>query len=86
MDDTLNVSGHLLSTIEIESALVSHPDVVEAGVCPVADPKTGHAIVAFVVLKSFGGCRRTIACRNLQGPRREGDRADREAARRRRRS
>jgi len=50
VDDTLNVSGHLLSTIEIESALVSHPDVVEAGVCPVADPKTGHAIVAFVVL------------------------------------
>jgi acetyl-CoA synthetase len=49
VDDTLNVSGHLLSTIEIESALVSHPDVVEAGVCPVADPKTGHAIVAFVV-------------------------------------
>ncbi|MDR6414278.1 acetate--CoA ligase [Pseudarthrobacter sulfonivorans] len=52
VDDTLNVSGHLLSTIEIESALVSHPDVVEAGVCPVADPKTGHAIVAFVVLKT----------------------------------
>ena len=50
VDDTLNVSGHLLSTIEIESALVAHPDVVEAGVCPVADPKTGHAIVAFVVL------------------------------------
>lgn len=49
VDDTLNVSGHLLSTIEVESALVSHPDVVEAGVCPVADPKTGHAIVAFVV-------------------------------------
>ena len=52
VDDTLNVSGHLLSTIEVESALVSHPDVVEAGVCPVADPKTGHAIVAFVVLKN----------------------------------
>ena len=52
VDDTLNVSGHLLSTIEIESALVSHPDVVEAGVCPVADPKTGHAVVAFVVLKA----------------------------------
>ncbi len=51
MDDTLNVSGHLLSTIEIESALVTHPDVVEAGVCPVPDPKTGHAIVAFVVLR-----------------------------------
>ncbi|WP_354247735.1 acetate--CoA ligase [Arthrobacter sp. UYEF20] len=55
VDDTLNVSGHLLSTIEIESALVSHPDVVEAGVCPVADPKTGHAIVAFVVLKRTAG-------------------------------
>jgi acetyl-CoA synthetase len=52
VDDTLNVSGHLLSTIEIESALVSHQDVVEAGVCPVADPKTGHAVVAFVVLKA----------------------------------
>ena len=52
VDDTLNVSGHLLSTIEIESALVSHPDVVEAGVCPVADPTTGHAVVAFVVLRS----------------------------------
>ncbi|MFJ6537755.1 acetate--CoA ligase [Paenarthrobacter sp. NPDC091711] len=52
VDDTLNVSGHLLSTIEIESALVSHPEVVEAGVCPVADPTTGHAVVAFVVLRS----------------------------------
>jgi acetyl-CoA synthetase len=52
VDDTLSVSGHLLSTIEIESALVSHPDVVEAGVCPVADPTTGHAVVAFVVLRS----------------------------------
>ena len=49
-DDVLNVSGHRLSTIEIESALVSHPWVVEAGVCPVADSKTGHAIAAFVVL------------------------------------
>ncbi|WP_138416637.1 acetate--CoA ligase [Sinomonas gamaensis] len=49
-DDVLNVSGHRMSTIEIESALVSHPSVVEAGVCPVADPTTGHAIAAFVVL------------------------------------
>ncbi|MEE2522599.1 acetate--CoA ligase [Pseudarthrobacter sp. J75] len=54
IDDTLNVSGHLLSTIEIESALVCHPDVVEAGVCPVTDPTTGHAVVAFVVLKGSG--------------------------------
>jgi acetyl-CoA synthetase len=57
VDDTLNVSGHLLSTIEIESALVSHPDVVEAGVCPVADPKTGHAVVSFVVLKAGAEAR-----------------------------
>ena len=61
MDDILNVSGHRLSTIEIESALVSHPDVVEAGVCPVADPKTGHAIVAFVVLTAAAVSRGTVA-------------------------
>lgn len=50
VDDVINVSGHRLSTIEIESALVSHPRVVEAGACPVADPVTGHAIAAFVVV------------------------------------
>ena len=50
IDDAINVSGHLLSTIEIESALVSHPDVVEAGVAPCHDARTGHAAVAFVVL------------------------------------
>ena len=50
VDDVLNVSGHRLSTIEIESALVAHPWVVEAGVCPAADPLTGHAVAAFVVL------------------------------------
>ncbi len=52
IDEAINVSGHLLSTIEIESALVSHPDVVEAGVAAVADATTGHAAVAFVVLSS----------------------------------
>ncbi|MBG6191226.1 acetyl-CoA synthetase [Arthrobacter sp. CAN_A212] len=55
VDDVLNVSGHRLSTIEIESALVAHPWVVEAGVCPVADPRTGHAIAAFVVLSPSEG-------------------------------
>ncbi|MFC7401721.1 acetate--CoA ligase [Citricoccus sp. GCM10030269] len=49
IDDVINISGHRLSTIEIESALVSHPGVIEAGVCPVPDDKTGHAAVAFVV-------------------------------------
>ncbi|OMH23683.1 acetyl-coenzyme A synthetase [Tersicoccus phoenicis] len=52
VDDVINVSGHRLSTIEIESALVTHPDVVEAGCCPVGDPLTGHAVAAFVVLRA----------------------------------
>lgn len=50
IDDVINISGHRLSTIEIESALVSHPSVIEAGVTPVTDALTGHAVVAFVVL------------------------------------
>ena len=49
VDDVINVSGHRLSTIEIESALVAHPTVGEAGVVGVADPLTGEAIAAFVI-------------------------------------
>lgn len=49
VDDVINVSGHRLSTIEIESALVAHPIVGEAGVAGVDDPVTGQAIVAFVI-------------------------------------
>jgi acetyl-CoA synthetase len=49
VDDVVNVSGHRLSTIEVESALVAHPLVGEAGVAGVADPRTGQAIAAFVV-------------------------------------
>ena len=48
VDDIINVSGHRLSTIEIESALVAHPSVGEAAVVGVADPVTGQAIAAFV--------------------------------------
>ncbi|MFT4234444.1 MAG: acetate--CoA ligase [Microbacterium sp.] len=48
LDDVVNVSGHRLSTIEIESALVAHPSVGEAGTAAVDDPVTGHAVVAFV--------------------------------------
>ncbi|WP_105032508.1 acetate--CoA ligase [Arthrobacter ruber] len=55
VDDVINVSGHRLSTIEIESALVAHPLVTEAGVCPISDPLTGHAIAAFVVLGAGSG-------------------------------
>jgi acetyl-CoA synthetase len=57
VDDVINVSGHRLSTIEIESALITHPDVIEAGTAPVADPLTGQAAVAFVVLTEHGRSR-----------------------------
>jgi acetyl-CoA synthetase len=49
IDDVINVSGHRLSTIEIESALVAHPAVGEAGVVGVHDATTGQAIAAFVI-------------------------------------
>lgn len=49
VDDVINVSGHRLSTIEIESSLVAHPLVGEAGVTGAHDATTGEAIVAFVV-------------------------------------
>jgi acetyl-CoA synthetase len=51
VDDVMNVSGHRISTIEVESALVDHPDVAEAAVAGRSDPTTGQAIVAFVTLK-----------------------------------
>ena len=51
VDDVMNVSGHRISTIEVESALVDHPDVAEAAVCSRKDPQTGEAIVAYVTLK-----------------------------------
>jgi acetyl-CoA synthetase len=47
----MNVSGHRISTIEVESALVDHPSVAEAAVCGRVDALTGQAIVAFVTLK-----------------------------------
>jgi acetyl-CoA synthetase len=51
IDDVLNVSGHRLGTMEIESALVSHPLVAEAAVVGRPDELTGEAVSAFVVLK-----------------------------------
>lgn len=51
IDDVLNVSGHRMGTMEIESALVSHPKVAEAAVVGRPDDLTGEAICAFVVLK-----------------------------------
>jgi acetyl-CoA synthetase len=49
VDDVMNVSGHRISTTEVESALVSHPQVAEAAVVGAPDPTTGQAIVAFVI-------------------------------------
>ncbi|MDP9027389.1 MAG: acetate--CoA ligase, partial [Actinomycetota bacterium] len=55
VDDVMNVSGHRLSTTEIESALVSNPKVAEAAVVGASDPMTGQGIVAFVILRSEAG-------------------------------
>jgi acetyl-CoA synthetase len=51
VDDVMNVSGHRISTTEVESALVDHPQVAEAAVCGKLDDMTGQAIYAFVSLK-----------------------------------
>ena len=51
VDDVMNISGHRISTTEVESALVSHPAVAEAAVVGATDPTTGQAIVAFVTVK-----------------------------------
>ena len=55
VDDVMNVSGHRMSTTEIESALVSHPKVAEAAVVGATDETTGQAIVAFVILRTDAG-------------------------------
>jgi acetyl-CoA synthetase len=57
VDDVMLVSGHNISTTEVESALVSHPSVAESAVVGATDPTTGQAVVAFVILK--GGAEAT---------------------------
>jgi acetyl-CoA synthetase len=52
VDDVMNVSGHRVSTTEVESALVDHPSVAEAAVVGANDATTGQAIIAFVTLRS----------------------------------
>src|SRR5205085_1426382 len=52
VDDVMNVSGHRVSTTEVESALVDHPTVAEAAVVGAKDPTHGQAIIAYVTLKS----------------------------------
>jgi acetyl-CoA synthetase len=51
VDDVMNVSGHRISTTEVESALVDHPSVAEAAVVGANDELTGQAVIAFVTLK-----------------------------------
>ena len=51
VDDVINVSGHRLSTAEIESALVAHPAVAEAAVIAVSDEMTGQAVMAYVTCR-----------------------------------
>ncbi len=60
VDDVMNVSGHRLSTAEIESALVSHPSVAEAAVVGATDETTGQAVCAFVILRS-GAAEASVA-------------------------
>ena len=52
IEDVINVSGHRLSTIEVESALVSHPNVAEAAAVGRPDELKGQSVVVFVTLKS----------------------------------
>ena len=59
VDDVMNVSGHRLSTAEIESALVSHPMVAESAVVGADDETTGQAVVAFVILRADHAERQT---------------------------
>ena len=63
VDDVMNVSGHRLSTTEIESALVSHDAVAEAAVVGAADATTGQSIEAFVILResAHGGGEDIVA-------------------------
>jgi acetyl-CoA synthetase len=52
VDDVMNISGHRISTTEVESALVDHPAVAEAAVVGASDPTTGQAIIGYVILRS----------------------------------
>jgi acetyl-CoA synthetase len=52
VDDVMNISGHRISTTEVESALVDHPAVAEAAVVGATDATTGQAIIGYVILRS----------------------------------
>ncbi len=73
VDDVLNVAGHRLSTMEVESALVNHPKVAEAAVVGKPDELRGQAIAAFVTLEGGPGAQRGAEA-GAPPPRRQGDR------------
>uniref|UniRef100_UPI000B26D50F AMP-binding enzyme n=1 Tax=Nocardia salmonicida TaxID=53431 RepID=UPI000B26D50F len=60
VDDVMNVSGHRISTAEVESALVGHPAVAEAAVVGASDETTGQGIVAFVILTGTAGAAESL--------------------------
>jgi acetyl-CoA synthetase len=62
VDDVINISGHRIGTMEVESALVDHPDVAEAACVGIADEVKGQAIAAFVTLKD----RKTSTGRSME--------------------
>ena len=83
VDDVMNVAGHRIGTMEVESALVDHPAVAEAAVVGVADDLKGTAIAAFVILKEKGRTSSAAEDQKLQetvrGARRQEDRRHRQA-------
>ena len=78
VDDVLNVAGHRLGTMEVESALVDHPQVAEAAVVGTPHEIKGQAVAAFVTLKE-GVTAVARARRRAEGARRQEDRRDRAA-------
>ena len=75
VDDVMNVSGHRISTTEVESALVSHPSVAEAAVVGANDATTGQAIIAYVILRGGADVGVEVLRDHVAG----GDRPDRQA-------
>ena len=69
VDDVMNVSGHRISTTEVESALVSHPAVAEAAVVGANDATTGQAIIAYVIAPRRGRGRASRSCATTSPPR-----------------
>jgi acetyl-CoA synthetase len=66
VDDVMNISGHRISTTEVESALVSHPSVAEAAVVGATDATTGQAIIAYVITRGGAQGDSTVSVEELR--------------------